>query len=277
MIISVSGRKGHGKDTVGKIIQYLLATSNPKPHHYPYTYQEFLDRGLGDDIAVWQIKKWADKLKEMLCILTGTIREQWEDSVFKNTQLGEEWWYYKIAPNVILPRGYYPNQADNDLCEARYLVKPTYRNLLELLGTDCGRNIIHPNIWVNSLMSGYKPQCNNFISKLKQSGSYRQSICETCTCFPNWIITDTRFPNELDAVKSKGGLTIKVVRDKRKCGCVTRDIMQCDIDCDESNVILHESETALDNVDCKYTIYNNGTIQNLIEKVKLTLIEEKLI
>ena len=35
------------------------------------------------------------------------------------------------------------------------LVKLTPRKLLQLLGTDCGRDIIHPNIWVNALFADY--------------------------------------------------------------------------------------------------------------------------
>ena len=34
-------------------------------------------------------------------------------------------------------------------------IKLTPRLILQLLGTDCGRDIIHPNIWVNSTMMAY--------------------------------------------------------------------------------------------------------------------------
>jgi hypothetical protein len=40
----------------------------------------------------------------------------------------------------------------------------TPRRMLQLLGTDCGRNIIHPNIWVNATMVDYKEKrlkCDN--------------------------------------------------------------------------------------------------------------------
>lgn len=39
----------------------------------------------------------------------------------------------------------------------------------------------------------------------------------------------------------------------------------------------HESETALDDATFDYTIDNNGTIEELIEKVREILIKDKLI
>ena len=43
------------------------------------------------------------------------------------------------------------------------------------------------------------------------------------------------------------------------------------------NTIQHPSETALDDYQFDYVIDNNGTIEELIEKVKVILIKEKLI
>ena len=33
--------------------------------------------------------------------------------------------------------------------------KTTYRQLLQIIGTDIGRNLIDPNVWVNILMKEY--------------------------------------------------------------------------------------------------------------------------
>lgn len=291
MIISISGKIGSGKDTIGKIIQAYMEFPNASE----LSILRILEGGI--DNSSTKIKKWADKLKEMLCVMTGTTREQWEDSTFKATVLDEQWWYWgmeldggygKVMLNYLTT-----SQAELSMYEGLTLIKPTYRNLLELLGTECGRNIIHPNIWVNSLMSEYRPA---IIKNLHVPGDYvgRCLTCDepflgakrSCTCkncesitekYPNWIITDTRFPNELQAVKSKGGITIKVLRGKVKCSCITRDIMQCDIDCNDSLETLHESETALDDAKFDYTIDNNDTIEELVKKIKEILIIEKII
>jgi len=46
---------------------------------------------------------------------------------------------------------------------------------------------------------------------------------------------------------------------------------------DNSNTNEYESETALDNTTFDYTIDNNGSIKDLIEKVREILIKEKLL
>lgn len=92
---------------------------------------------------------------------------------------------------------------------------------------------------------------------------------------PNWIITDMRFPNEMEAVVERGGLTIRVTR-----------LFQTDV-IDGNKVswipipgvdyIPHASETALDDAEFDYEIINDGEIVDLIEKVKQILIKEKII
>ena len=84
-IIGVSGRIQSGKDTVGKIIQYLTNKSNA------YRFDLKVDYSYKSD---WQIKKFADKLKDIVCILLNCTREQLEDREFKEKELGEEWWYW---------------------------------------------------------------------------------------------------------------------------------------------------------------------------------------
>ena len=75
MLIAINGRKQSGKDTVGKIIQYLTSESNVYPFDLKldYSYR-----------SNWQIKKFADKLKDIICILIGCTRDQLENESFKN-------------------------------------------------------------------------------------------------------------------------------------------------------------------------------------------------
>ena len=77
--------------------------------------------------------------------------------------------------------------------------------------------------------------------------------------YPSWCITDTRFPNEVKAIKKKDGIVIRINRESAYNS-------------------THSSEIALDNYeDFDYTIDNNNCIDCLIEKVKEILKHEKII
>jgi len=89
---------------------------------------------------------------------------------------------------------------------------------------------------------------------------------ELCNNMPNWIFTDMRFPNELEAIKSRGGITIRVNRTFMHNES-TRPI----------GFIEHESETSLDDAEFHYVIDNNGSLDNLIGKVQAILELEEII
>jgi hypothetical protein len=111
----------------------------------------------------------------------------------------------------------------------------TVRDLLQRLGTEAMRSGLHENVWVNALMSDLEPNSN-------------------------WIITDTRFPNEIDACVHHGAITILVQRDLST-----------------TPLCAHASETALDQYDqWDYIINNTGSMQNLRRKVGEILRENPL-
>jgi hypothetical protein len=119
----------------------------------------------------------------------------------------------------------------------------TVREMLQIIGTDALRNNLHPDTWVNALMCYYIPEESWLNVKLSEKAKL---------IYPNWIITDMRFPNEMQAVKANGGITIKVIRPNDK-----------DIPLD-----LHPSETALDDAEFDYEMVNDGTIEDLRDKVE---------
>ena len=231
-LIGISGKAGVGKDLVGVIIQYLVHTTGIINMEY---WEEFKNKSTFNQIMFSQyvIKKFADKLKTIVCLLIGCTREQLEDREFKEKELGEEWWYYKGRNNSLIPYNQTSKRSTEDL------IKPTPRLLLQLIGTDLFRKQLHPNTWVNASFANY---LNNA-----------------------WIFTDVRFPNELEAIKKRKGVTIRINR-----GLVERT----------GKMIQgpeHISETALDDAKFDYVIENNGTIEELIEQVKKILIKEKII
>lgn len=235
MIISISGDINSGKDTVTKIIQVITAM--------PYLNNTGILKALDRPItSKWENKKWADKLKDIVCILLGCTREQLEDREFKEKELDSNWWYFKDGKELISF-----HKATTQQRIDLPLVQLTPRMLLQLIGTECGRKIIHPNIWVNALMSEYKAKGTG---AMLGSNVIDYSNCE----FPNWIISDTRFPNEIKTVRNYEHITVNIVRNSN----VKKD-----------RSLLHESETALDNyTKWDWEICNNGDIDYLIDEVR---------
>jgi hypothetical protein len=131
----------------------------------------------------------------------------------------------------------------------------TYREFLQKLGTEAMREGLHTNVWVNALFADYKElsvlRDDQGIKIFDEKGNHQFN-------YPNWIITDMRFPNEMEAVVEKGGITIKVVRSGTTVG-------------------THASETALDDAYFDHVISNNGTFEDLIEKVRQILTIERII
>lgn len=129
--------------------------------------------------------------------------------------------------------------------------KSTMREVLQALGTECLRDNFYSQVWVNALMSEYTGWTD-----------YRgyPTAEEREKCYPqNWIITDTRFPNELQALKEKDAVFIRVNRDSVKSG-------------DQ-----HRSETSWQDWNFDYIIENNGSIEQLVDQVREILVKEELI
>ena len=237
MIIGINGKIGSGKDTVGSIIQGLIVA---KEHNVLNPNFEWIEKYHIN--SSFEIKKFAGKLKQTASLLTGIPIEKFEDQEFKKTYLGEEW----NSPYNIPFSG--PDFVEHDGAM-------TVRTLLQRLGTEAMRDNLHENVWVNALFADYKM-------------SYVQHPDIEYVdhkAYPNWIITDMRFPNEMDAVYKREGCTIRVVRDYALRGGPE----------DPKNI--HPSETALDDSHFDYEIINDGTIEDLIEKVREILIKEDLL
>ena len=279
MIISISGRIGAGRDTVGKIIQILTRKPDRENQNTSSWKTEEIIKMMPnpdwDDVFDWEIKKFAGKLKDIVCLLTGCTRQDLESQEFKDKEIGREWWSYRAGSwkNLLAPKPYLlttPNFATDKIVEElghERIKKPTYRLLLQELGTEALRNVIHENVWVNSLFSDYKDEWDGM-------NTYNNT-----DKLPKWIITDTRFPNELKAVKDRGGLTINIVKRmdwKNPDGSYTKYHVGSMLD-KRVNGERHASETALSNCDFDEVIYNEGDIEDLISEVRKILIKHKIL
>lgn len=129
--------------------------------------------------------------------------------------------------------------------------KSTLREVLQVVGTELLREGFNSNIHVAAIMG---------------------SIKDT----DKVIITDMRFENELKAVEDKQGITIRV---NRPMGDSKFEGTQEEWDklVERNKQVQHESETSLDSAIFDYTIQNDNTLEDLIQKVREILILEKII
>jgi len=317
-LIAISGKKQAGKDKIGKMIQDLIYLQKIEDHaKLTKGYSEFKAKGyLTSD---YEIKKFAGKLKEILCIVTGCSMQDLENEEFKNSKLPKEWKVIKViykndktssilyelfetrkkALNFKDALNKYASNYDI-VVDLNYI--PTYREAMVQIGTNLFRDKFHPNIWEIALFAEYKP-------------IYREVADIMLVKYPNWIITDVRFHSELAAVKERRGITIRVNRPSKPITVLPSENWRNSTETIESGTILkvyryeililsntgkeilvypneiiiqgrhkiqdlqyeHISETALDNAEFDYVIENNGSITELLDKVKTILIKENLI
>ncbi len=290
MIIGISGRMGSGKNLIGSIIQHL---TDPLQKNKPKSFSEWYESGF--HASDWKQKAFARKLKEIVALLTGCTIEDLESQEFKMKELGPEWNTYGIVRGNDNLGRQVAVQATPHLKYSIWLLASgdnqqvenilTYRKLLQVIGTDALRNVVHENIWVNALMADYKSkltskqikrQENRLASDhdvfLGKDTIYHEKRTDKevdselkkfiNSGYPNWIITDMRFPNEMEAVEKRGGITIRVNRDNG-----TRAI----------DLNPHPSETSLDSHKFDYTIENDGSLEDLVDKVRFILQKENII
>ena len=107
------------------------------------------------------------------------------------------------------------------------------RDLAKSLGTEWGRDMVHPDLWVKRAEDSYRKivECNNGQGK-------------------DVVFSDLRFDNEYNMIKNNGGVVIGVVRESIKV---------------DLNLLEHKSEQYTFDVD--FTINNSNSLEYLEELV----------
>lgn len=257
---------GSGKNTVASIIQYLHSKSDKSFEEWS---KPIIHKPTGYDISLrstyeiidgnWMQKSFASKLKYIASILTGIAVEKFEDQEFKKTNLGDEWSYFpELKVNTIEDVA---KNFENALMWGSS--KMTVREFLQRLGTDAVRDNLHRNTWVNALMVDYKPE---YVIKYGLQEMMEDASKYNIKEYPKWIVTDCRFPNEVEAIKAREGVIIRVNRNIVN-GIYVEPNPGFDIP-------RHQSETALDTWNFDAVIDNSGTIEELIEKVRKVIIDD---
>lgn len=113
-------------------------------------------------------ESYANSLKDACSIIFGWNREMLEGTTSESRAWREQddkWWSEKLG------RPFSPRLA------------------LQLMGTEAGRDVFHPDLWVHTVMR----RCEN-------------------APWNNYVIADVRFPNEIKAIKDSGGKVVRVRR-----------------------------------------------------------------
>lgn len=278
-LIAISGKMGSGKDLVTQIIQMLTFPDTEIVEEFFENPQRTLNdyTGIIEMGSVYKNKKFADKVKLIVSEILGVTVRKLEDREFKNTPLSKQWWYYDInGAKISYNTTDYTPEERVEL--ASFLVKLTPRKLFQLVGTEGGRDIIHPDVWVNATLNSYV---------VNDEGQ-----------LPSWVISDLRFENEYQAIKALGGITIRMVRyktfsewldtysitivdmdDYENVGMSDIEFLEfineydSELHDDIKDMLNHESEISLDNAEHDYVIHNSGTLVELVENIREILNE----
>lgn len=243
MLIGISGKSQSGKSTVAKIMQWLIAEDDRDSKKFLYD----------DD---WRYDQ-SDKLeiKNLPEVLDNYIENKW---------WLEEVSKFEIKSFSTPLKQMYCNFKGISLKEFNQN-KELHR--LELIALGDRIREWNQDAFVNALFKDYKKE--------------------------NFIIDDLRFLNEAQAVLDRGGVCIRVEKEELnnsyKIGEIpslphfkcTKALNLGIIDTPRKEYIAHSyhiSETQLDDFKhFKYTIYNNLSLENLVEQVKVILKKENLI
>jgi hypothetical protein len=162
---------------------------------------------------------FADALKDAVSVIFGWDRsllegETDESRLFRETE--DVWWTERLG----------------------YSVKP--RHMLQLMGTEAGRNVFHRDLWVHT-------------------------VARRMMSIKNVVIPDVRFPNEINFIKSNGGSVVRVIRGKEPKWYGTAEVANGvtfqSRECVETmkGLGIHPSEWAWIGSQFHYQINNSGT------------------
>jgi len=253
-LIGISGKSQAGKNTIADIIQWLK--TRPDMSFSSFILLEKYERE-----EKWKQVSFARKVKEVVSILTGINVDDLEKQEVKNRVLGCEWGRYIRYRHTREVFSHAP--AANIPFE-----KMTVRQLLQEVGTNAIRDVIHPDVWINALFADY------YETRGMEAVPDHRKHLYAC----NWLITDVRFPNELEAIKLRGGIVIRVERNTELRYPELWGEFQQQTKYDEWDDFLktrnqfknvyHPSESSLDNATFDLIIENNSGLEDLIKGVK---------
>lgn len=126
----------------------------------------------------------------------------------------------------------------------------TPRRMLQFFGTECCREKLGEDIWLNSLYCRIKSD--------------------------NVVVSDMRFENEFNFIKSHGGIVVKVVRDDENDNKINNLAILAKSGDENAlselkRLNIHQSEWDLCDKNFDYVIKNDGSLLDLYNKIDLMI------
>ncbi len=181
-----------------------------------------------------------DTIADYLVAQHGFLRESWAGTL-KDAVSYVFGWERELLEGKTPEARVWREQVDTWWADRLGNPKLTPRWVLQYWGTEVCRHGFHDEIWVASLEN-----------KLRKTAK-------------NIVISDSRFPNELSAVKRAGGITIRVQRDTDPAW-----VKVCKKNFDLFKITfpeIHASEYSSVCLDYDFALQNDGSIDELYNKV----------
>jgi hypothetical protein len=216
MLIGICGKMGAGKDTLAQ--QIIDNNSDFVIMKFAYELRKAISIII--DFPVEKIMQ--DECKKFDLSSICFLSDKMYSNITKSVEYVTEDFPHKKDVDkfysIIVGRDY---QSNEDI----YL-PITIGRLMQIVGSDCFRNIIGEDVWVKKMIKNLQT-CKN----------------------TNVVISDVRFPNEADLIKKTNGVIVYINRDL--------------ISSTDKRSVSHISETAIDSIKYDYIINNNGSIKDL--------------
>jgi len=137
-------------------------------------------------------------------------------------------------------------ETKDDFWSARFGYDVTPRYMLQLMGTEAGREVFNQDLWIHTVERRIQ---------YKQEWEFEDSF----------VIPDVRFPNEIEAIRKWGGVIVRVVRGDEPEWYETayRHNVAGIHEMYSTYPDIHVSEWAWIGQQFNYQISNNGTLSML--------------
>lgn len=184
-------------------------------------------------------------IADILTSKYGYIKESYANSVKDATAAIFGWDRALLEGDTTESRAW---REQNDEFWSRKFGKPfSPRYALQLMGTEAGRDVFHKDIWVHT-------------------------VERRCSDDNNYVIADVRFPNEIASIQEMNGIIVQVHRGNNPDWydlAFKINRLQIDYNNEARQIPVHYSEWAWIGSNIDFAISNDGTVEELTEKVDL--------